>query len=59
LRTVIIEAAHRLIRHQERWRQLGQALRGRGKAASLVLGAVANRWVRWLYHQMQPRRMSA
>jgi transposase len=54
LRTVIIEAAHRLMRYQERWRKLGQALRGRGKAASLVIGAVANRWVRWLYHQLQP-----
>jgi transposase len=59
LRTVIIEAAHRLMRYQERWRQLGQALRGRGKAASLVIAAVANRWVRWLYHQMQPGRLSA
>jgi hypothetical protein len=29
-------------------------LRGRGKAASLVIGAVANRWMRWLYHQLLP-----
>jgi transposase len=59
LRTVIIEAAHRLIRYQERWRQLGQELRGRGKAGSVVVAAVANRWVRWLYHQLQPGRLSA
>lgn len=58
LRTVIIEAAHRLMRYQERWQKLGQALRERGKAASLVIGAVANRWVRWLYHQLQPRQLA-
>lgn len=58
LRTVIIEAAHRLMRYQERWRKLGQSLRGRGKAASLVIGAVANRWVRWLYHQLQPMQLA-
>jgi len=57
LRTVIIEAAHRLMRYEERWRKLGQSLRSRGKPASLVIGAVANRWVRWLYHQLQPSRL--
>ena len=59
LRTVIIEAAHRLMRCQGRWRELGLALRGRGKAASLVIGAVANRWVRWLYHQLRPIHLAA
>jgi len=52
LRAVLIEAAHRLIRHEERYRRLAARLRGRGKTGSVVAAAVANRWVRWLYHQM-------
>jgi transposase len=53
-RAVLIETAHRLMRFQERWRKLGLALRARGKSGSLVAAAIANRWMRWLYHQMQP-----
>lgn len=53
LRAVLIEAAHRLQRHDPRWSQLGQSLRGRGKPGSVVAAAVANRWVRWLYHQLK------
>jgi transposase len=52
LRAVLIEAAHRLIRYDERYRRLAGRLRGRGKKGSVVAAAVANRWVRWLYHQM-------
>jgi len=52
LRAVLIEAAHRLIRYDPRWSRLGLRLRAAGKAGSLVAAAVANRWVRWLYHQM-------
>jgi transposase len=29
-------------------------MRRRGKPGSVAAAAVANRWVRWLYHQMQP-----
>lgn len=54
LRTVLIEAAHRLMRYDERWSKLNLSMRSRGKAGSVVAAAVANRWVRWLYHQMQP-----
>jgi transposase len=53
LRAVLIEAAHRLAHHDPRWRALGQRLRGAGKPGSVVAAAVANRWVRWLFHQMQ------
>jgi transposase len=52
LRTVLIEAAHRLQRCDPRWAELGLQLRARGKPGSVVAAAVANRWVRWLYHQL-------
>jgi len=51
LRSCLIEAAWGLIRHQPRWRQLAQDLRARGKPGSVVSAAVANRFVRWLWHQ--------
>jgi len=53
LRAVLIEAAHRLGRLDPRWRALAQRLRTAGKPGSVVAAAVANRWVRWLFHQMQ------
>jgi len=56
LRATLVEAAHRLIRYDARWKKLASDMRARGKAGSLVAAAVANRWVRWLYHQMQPAR---
>jgi transposase len=52
LRTVIIEAAHRLQRHDLRWAQFGCRLREQGKPGSVIAAAVANRWIRWLYHQL-------
>lgn len=57
LRTVLIEAAHRLMRHDERWTHLAGQLRLRGKPVSVIAAAVANRWVRWLFHQLQPERL--
>src|SRR3954452_16730807 len=48
LRTVLIEAAHRLMRYDERWAALNASMRTRGKPGSVVAAAVANRWVRWL-----------
>ena len=54
LRAVLIEAAHRLIRFDPRWSTLGRSLRSRGKPGSVTAAAVANRWVRWLYHQLRP-----
>ena len=53
LRAVLIEAAHRLARLDPRWRALAQRLRAAGKPGSVAAAAVANRWVRWLFHQMQ------
>lgn len=59
LRTVLVEAAHRLMRHDERWLKMNHQLRHRGKPASVATAAVANRWVRWLFHQMQPAKLTA
>jgi len=53
LRSVLIEAAHRLIRFDARWSALAGAMRAAGKPACVVAAAVANRWVRWLFHQME------
>ena len=59
LRGVLVELAHRLMRYAPRWRELGMSLRQRGKPGSVVAAAVANRWVRWLYHEMQPAALAA
>jgi len=59
LRAVLIEAAHRLVRYDARWKKLATAMKARGKPGSVVAAAVANRWVRWLFHQMQPARAAA
>lgn len=52
LRAVLIETAYRLMRCDPRWRRLGGQLRAGGKPGSVVAAAVANRWVRWLHHEM-------
>lgn len=58
LRAVIIEAAHRLIHRLDRWTALATKLRAQGKKTNVVVAAVANRWMRWLYHQMQPDQLA-
>lgn len=52
LRACLIQAAHSLIQHAPRWRELAGKMGAAGKPRSLVTAAVANRWVRWLHHQM-------
>lgn len=59
LRTVLVEAAHRLMRYDEKWGKLAARLSLRGKPVSLITAAVANRWMRWLFHQMQPEALAA
>lgn len=56
LRAVLIEAAHRLARHDPHWMNLAQRLRSKGKKGSVVAAAVANRWVRRLFHEMTEER---
>jgi transposase len=53
LRTMLIEAAHRLARFVPKWKTLKDRLRSAGKPASVAAAAVANRWVRHLYWQIQ------
>ena len=53
LKSVLIEAAQRLRRYDPRWKALGDSMRARGLAASVIVAAVANRWVRGLLHQMK------
>lgn len=59
LRAVLVEAAHRLIRYDEKWTKFAARLSLRGKPVSLICAAVANRWMRWLFHQMQPEQLAA
>jgi len=53
LRAVLIEAAHRLMRHNLKWRNFASKLQGRSKPYCLVAAAVGNRWIRSLYHEMK------
>jgi transposase len=53
LKTVVIEAAHRLRRHEPRWAALSARLAEQGKPTSVIVAAVANRWMRWMYHQIK------
>ncbi len=59
LRATLIQVAHQLIRRQPRWRKLALRLHKAGKPNCVIVAAVANRWVRWLHHQMQPERVAA
>jgi transposase len=59
LRTVLIEAAHRLIRFDDEWKSFATELLLRGKPKCVVVAATANRWVRRLYHDLQPSQLVA
>lgn len=52
LRSILIEAAHRLKRHEPRWKAMAARLKARGKKGSQIAAAIANRWMRGLYHRM-------
>jgi transposase len=53
LRATLIETAHCLMRCDPRWQSLAWKLRQCGKPGSVVAAAVANRFMRWLFHQMK------
>jgi len=57
LRIVLIEAAHRLIRYDTHWKSLATRLRANGKKTCVIVAAVANRWIRKLFHQMREPMM--
>jgi transposase len=52
LRAVLIEAAHRLVHHDPRWRAFAGNLRAGGKHSCVITAAVANRWMRGLFHRL-------
>jgi transposase len=54
LRATLIEATHRLIRFDPFCARLSARLRAKGKHACVATAAVANRWIRRLFHQMKP-----
>lgn len=53
LRAVILQGAHLLKRHDPRWAAFAQQLKGRGKHGSVIVAAIANRWIRSLQQQMK------
>jgi transposase len=59
LRRVIIQAAQRLVNHDKRWGAFAARKLREGKPRNVVVAAVANRWIRKLYHQMQPEQLAA
>ncbi len=60
LRAVLIELGQRLVHRTDgRWFALAVKLRRTGKKTNVVVAAVVNRWVRSLYHQMQPEALLA
>jgi transposase len=59
LRATLVQAAHRLIRTDPHWIGFANRLLANGKAKCVVVAAVANRWMRWLFHEMQPNRLAA
>jgi transposase len=59
LRAILIQAGHRLIRTEKRWTDLARTMRGRGKPACVVVAAVANRWMRGLWHRINEEKVTA
>jgi transposase len=51
LRAALIQLAKRLPRHDDHWREFKQRL-AKKKPANVVSAAIANRWLRRLYHQI-------
>lgn len=59
LRTILIEAAHRLARFDPRCKALAAQLRARAKHGNVVAVAIANRWMRSLYHEGKQLELAA
>ena len=52
LRAALIQLAKRLPRHVPRWKEFKEQL-GKRKPANVVSAAIANRWLRRLYHELK------
>jgi transposase len=59
LRIVLVQAAQRLMNFSPHWRTFAARLKKNGKPHNVIVAAVANRWLRRLYHQMQPEQLLA
>jgi transposase len=59
LRTILVEAAHRLARFDPRCKALAAGLRARGKHGNVIAVAIANRWMRSLYHPGKEMELAA
>jgi len=53
LKTAVIEICNSLVRHNTHWREFALRLSNAGKPYGVVVDAVANRWVRQLYHELK------
>jgi len=53
LKSVLIEGAHRLRRLDKRWGEFSERLKAKGKPTGVIVAAIANRWVRKLYHEIK------
>jgi len=52
LKSVVIQAAKRLCRYEPEWCNLANRLEKREKHKNVITAAIANRWIRRLYHRM-------
>jgi transposase len=59
LRATLIQVSHQLIRRDRRWCPFAARHLKGGKKKCVVVAAVANRWIRWLYHQVLEARLAA
>lgn len=53
LKSTIAQGVWGLIRHDSYWKLFAERLLATGKPKSVVAGAVANRWIRKLYHSVK------
>lgn len=53
LKTIIMQAAHRLLRCSSRWQAFGERLARAGKPTCVIVAAVGNRWIRGLSHELK------
>jgi len=53
LKSVLIQSAHRLRRWDPPVWSASRAVWRPRKPVSVIVAAIANRWVRWLYHRIK------
>ena len=51
--------SRRLVNYDRRWGAFASRKLREGKRRNVVAAAVANRWIRKLYHLMQPEQLAA